>query len=290
MDDIEDSVPPTQDEATFRSLFEDTRPSLILLGIIFAVSLVVLAIVWWLDASHNTLGFELAKTCMQVAGVTVIGAIVGIATFTYQHKRERAAKDRDQKLEDWRRDNDTRRDERRRQDDLLRSILGDTIGAYHAVKRARRLLKAEVGPSQQVPMSFEVYDQYIKSIIDEQLEFETLTLVAGAVDDSRLPRTPPWPSARPKDKDKPPLVAMFSKIEDSLQELVREYERSRHEVKQAGDMSLAQLPKARQYLTTSGFYTGMKVPMDEVVKLLQRALLEPLLFPAVRAENDDGQA
>ena len=139
-------------------------------------------------------------------------------------------------------------------------------------------------------MSFEVYDQYIKSIIDEQLEFETLTLVAGAVDDSRLPRTPPWPSARPKDKDKPPLVAMFSKIEDSLQELVREYERSRHEVKQAGDMSLAQLPKARQYLTTSGFYTGMKVPMDEVVKLLQRALLEPLLFPAVRAENDDGQA
>jgi hypothetical protein len=166
--------------------------------------------------------------------------------------------------------------------------LEDTFGAYHAVKRTRRLLDAEAGPDHQAPVSFDAYDQYMKSIIDEQLKFEKLKLVVDLIVDSRLPRTPPWPKARPKDKNEPPLVAMFSKIEHSLHELVNEYKDKRYEVKQAGSIALAQLTKAQLFLSTDDFRATIADPKDDVVKLLQRALLEPVLLRAVRAENGDG--
>jgi hypothetical protein len=181
-------------------------------------------------------------------------------------------------------------DERRRQDELLRSCLQDTLAAYHAVKRTRRLLDAEAGPEHSEPVSFDIYDQYMKSINDEQLKFEKLKMLADIIDDPRLPRTPPWPDAREKDQNKAPLVAMFSKVEHSLNELVDEYQDSRHEVKQAGSIPLAQLTQAQLFVTSRGFRTAIAHPKDCVVKLLQTALLEPVLLPAFRAENGDGQA
>jgi hypothetical protein len=281
MEDLQDPVPRAQDKSTFKSLFDDLGNSLIVLATITVVSLIVLIIVWRLHPSRDSLGFELAKTSMQALGVIVVGAMAGIATFTYQHKRLRAAEIRDQQHEDWRREVDRIMDERRRQDELLRSVLNDTLAAYHAVKRTRRLLAAETGPEQKGPVSFEIYDQYMLSINDEQLEFEKLKMLADIIDDSRLPRTPPWPDAREKDKDKAPLVAMFSKIEHSLNELVDEYKDRRLEVKQAGSIPLPQLTQATLFVTSHGFRAAISRPKDAVVKLLQTALLKPIHLPTV---------
>jgi len=62
MEDLQDPVPGGQDKSTFKSLFDDNGGSLILLATIFVVSLIVLV---------------MAKTCMQVLGVIVVGSFGG---------------------------------------------------------------------------------------------------------------------------------------------------------------------------------------------------------------------
>lgn len=284
MQDLQDLVSRAKGKSTLKSLFSDLGISLIVLSSITVASVIVLIIVWRLHPSHDSLGFELAKTSMQSLGVIVVGAMAGIATFTYQHKRLRAAELLDEQHEDRRREVDRIRDERHRQDELLRSVLNDTLAAYHAVKRTRRLLDAEAGPEQKGPVSFEIYDRYMLGINDEQLEFEKLKLLADIIDDSRLPRTPPWPDAREEDNNEAPLVAMFSKIEHSLNELVNEYKDKRLEVKQAGSISLPQLTQATLFVTSPGFRAAIARPKDAVVKLLQTALLKPIDLPTVAEE------
>lgn len=281
MTDPQVLVPYDLGKRTLKSLLDDLGASLLVLAGITVASVIVLIIVWRLHPSHDTLGFELAKTSMQALGVIVVGAMAGIATFTYQQKRLRAAEIRDEQHDDWRREVDRIRDERHRQDELLRSVLKDTLAAYHAVKRIRRLLDAETGPERKGPVSFESYERYMLAINDEQLEFEKLKMLADIINDSRLPRTPAWQDARYKDKSKAPLVAMFGAIEHSLNELVDEYKDKRLEVKQAGNISLSQLTRASLFVTSKGFRAAIANPKDAAVKLLQTALLKPIDLPTV---------
>jgi hypothetical protein len=143
------------------------------------------------------------------------------------------------------------------------------------------LLDAEAGPERKGPVSFEIYEQYMLNINDEQLEFEKIKMLAGIINDRRLPRTPPWPDSREKDITETPLVAMFSKIEHSLNELVDECKNKRLEVKEAGDIPLPQLPQATLFVTTQGFRAAIAYPKDAAVKLLQTALLKPIDRPTV---------
>src|SRR6266568_4734970 len=188
MEDLQDPAPPARHKKTPRRLWADigNRPPAVLpfalLAGISAGSLIVLVIVWRLHPSHDSLGFELAKTCMQALGVIIVGAVAGIATFTYQQKHLRADEDRDRELEQRRREVDRIVDERRRQDELLRSVLEDTLTAYHAVKRARRLLDAEAGPEHNGPVSLDTYDQHMLCIMNEQLKFEKLMILANLID------------------------------------------------------------------------------------------------------------
>lgn len=269
------------DKKTLKSLIDDLGVSLMILASITVASVIVLTIVWRLHPSYNTLGYELAKTSMQALGVIVVGAMAGIATFTYQQKRIRAAEIRGEQHDDWRREVDRIRDERNRQDEFLRSVLRDTLTAYHAIKRIRRLLDAEAGPQRKESMSFESYERQMLAINDEQLEFERLKMLADIINDSRLPRTPAWQYARLKDKSKAPLAAMFGTIEHSLNELVDEYKRKRIEVKQVGSVSLPQLDQASFFVTSQDFRAAIVQPKDAAVKLLQTALLKPIELPTV---------
>ncbi len=274
-------APHARYKKNLKILIDDLGASLIVLASIAVASVIVLIIVWRLHPSYDTLGFELAKTSMQALGVIVVGSMAGIATFTYQQRRIRAAEIRDEQHEDWRREVDRIRDERHRQDEFLQSVLKDTLAAYNAIKRIRRLLDAETGPERNGPVSFESYERYMLAIIDEQLEFEKLKTLADIVNDSRLPRTPAWTDARSKDKSKAPLAAMFSAIEHSLNELVNEYKSKRLEMEQVGSIPLPQLTQASVFVTSEGFRATIAHPKDAVVKLLQTALLKPIYLPTV---------
>lgn len=64
----------------------------ITLILVAAVSIGALISVWAVvDPALNTLGYELARTLMQVVGITVIGGIITVATSYWQERRKEAA-------------------------------------------------------------------------------------------------------------------------------------------------------------------------------------------------------
>lgn len=113
-----------------------------ILGAIAAAAIGVFIGVALNEPMPNTIPAEVAKSALQVVSVAVIGAVVGWVTFAVQKAYENAQKDKDQRIEAWLREDANRRDERKRQDDALRSLLNDTLTAYNAIKRERRLLRA----------------------------------------------------------------------------------------------------------------------------------------------------
>jgi hypothetical protein len=63
--------------------------ALVLVGV---GSIGLLSYMWAVfDPAFNTLGYELARTLMQVIGVTVIGGVITLATSTWQEGRRQAA-------------------------------------------------------------------------------------------------------------------------------------------------------------------------------------------------------
>lgn len=89
---------------------------------------------------------------------------------------------REQRKEDF------AREARRRQDELVRTILNETVNAYHRVKNVRRSLRAVVGESRTEALSIEDYDTWIHVISDQQLVFEELKRLAPLANEA----SPAW--------------------------------------------------------------------------------------------------
>ena len=92
------------------------------------------------------------------------GAVAAIATFAIQQQiadqTNRRSEKREAALVDWRRDVDNALDKRQRQDDLIRSMLNDTVTAYNTVKNVRRSLQADLGHADQL-VSIDSYDSHL---------------------------------------------------------------------------------------------------------------------------------
>jgi hypothetical protein len=189
----------------------------------------------------------------------------------------REVKQREEQREDWRRDVDNRRDERRRQDEVLRSVLEQTITAYHAVKRIRRQLDAETHDGR-LPISLEAYDRHLLALIRHQLVFEGLKRTAPVIDE-RL-----TDAARERREGHPlsaTLQARFRRIEHYLNDVIDEYRSSRYLVAARGEMPLSSLPKLAGMLDPDNFRPGASTDIDEIISAVQHMLLAPLLLPSV---------
>ncbi len=157
------------------------------LVLIVVVSLIIGIIAWSQNPAKDTLGFELAKTSMQVVGVTLIGAVAATAAFAIQQsiadKVSQLADERENTRVNERRREDLNRERRHRQDDLVRTMLNDTVDAYNRVKNIRRSLQASVGkPSRNNlrrslqatversggNLSIEDYDKWLPEISAQQ--------------------------------------------------------------------------------------------------------------------------
>ena len=148
---------------------------------------------------------EVAKAALSVLTVAVFGGLATFALDRYRMHREdeaarrskeeqteretqtrqdqeasakqirqeqQAAAERIRQEENWRREVARLRDARERDDELLRSLLEETLRSYNRVKRLRRLLRAhtEDGSGGAVRLAF--YDRYLKDLNDQQLAFE----------------------------------------------------------------------------------------------------------------------
>jgi ABC-type nickel/cobalt efflux system permease component RcnA len=215
----------------------------------------------------DSLDFEVAKTCLQVAGVTLFGSIVAIATFLFQQEWT-------QRLENHRRDADRLHDERERQDAALRSMVSQTLDAYNGVKRIRRILRAEGART----IAAGSYRENLLALNDLQLTFEYLKTEAKTMGDEWLawkgPTSPAQPGLNPE--------AEYQVIENYLNQLVKEFERNLHLVEQRRKITVTALVTLNSFLTdTQGFRAGVSEPIHRLVLTMQQALLVPLKLPDV---------
>ncbi|MGW1767673.1 hypothetical protein ACWCQL_26915 [Streptomyces sp. NPDC002073] len=108
----------------------------------------------------DTLPFELRRVCLQVLGVTVLGFVVAWATFRLQQAHL----------------------EQQRHADRIRAFLTEMLDAYHGVKQARRMLKAESAPETAPSIMAEAYSRLLSDLSKHQLVFETLARSAPLIE------------------------------------------------------------------------------------------------------------
>jgi hypothetical protein len=236
-----------------------TKAVIAILAVITLAGIALLILIWVSNPKHDTLEYEAGKACMQVLGVVLVGFVVSIATFTLQRNRE-----------DYQRQIEETRDDRQRKDELLNSTFSETLSAYHAVKRARRILRARIWAQEHGnQVDADVYDQQMALINDVKLKFEQLESNASLIQDARV------------NEEK--LRECFEAVQEQLGELVTEWESARRRAAYIqGGISIADMPRMNKFLDpkyAGPFKAGIAGPIDSILSDLRGALLEPLKLP-----------
>jgi hypothetical protein len=202
---------------------------LVLLGLA-VIAAVWTAIVYSWDPEANTREFELLKACSSVFVIAVVG---GLATFAFGILQ----REHDRRQDEARRDVEIRIDERRRQDEQVSVILNDTLEHWLAVKRIRRELEAATWTGSGASITLDDYDRYLHELNKHQLAFERLKKIAPLLE--KIPHVSEPSLAGNSDS----LEKLLHGIEDFLNDVVDEYQRSRYVVAKAGKIDLADLAK-----------------------------------------------
>lgn len=241
----------------------------LLVAIFTTCMLAFLVISVYINPAKDTLAFELAKVLLQVGFVFVIGAVISLMTFEYQRECEEI-----DKRKEW--------DRRKSKywEELLKAILDQATESYNAVKKARRLLRAqaiipETGSRQERVLETE-YDRLMDSVNDAQLSFERL--VGDVLTSKRAFEEP--------EK----LEQKLRSIERYLEQLIDEYEHKRRMFSgEPPSKELASLPRLHDFLgpsRPSGFRTQVIEPYHMVQQLIRSDLLRSQM-PAPLAAKDD---
>jgi hypothetical protein len=224
-----DEPSPAAREPWYRRLLRSKRRALLLgLALVFLVSslcVVLLAALGMVDL--DTVWDDLAKTLLQVGLVSAGAALLSLFSYEYQQEQRR---------EEARKEQERRREEARQE--WLRQLLARATVAYNDVKSARRLLRARaitLGEGGQEIVRLDDYDHQIDTIIKAQLQFETLA--DEVLDATAIPPT-----------DARPVRDLFQSLEESLQRLVREYQRERAQFSgKPATLRLDQLPHLDEF-------------------------------------------
>lgn len=226
----------------------------LLIALIVAVDVAVLVGIGVQHPRPNTLSYELAKACMQVLAVVVLGGVLSLASVAYQLRQQERQRGEDQ-----------RRDARKRSDALIRETLSDVLSSYHAVKRGRRTMQTWRWDPQQRGDLVETYDTQMGVINDAQLDFERLkrtaiTLSSCGIDVSRLRNS-------------------YSVIEKYLNRMLddwRNYRRDMVESPSQPHLTSERLARLDAFINDHrDFREGIAGPIGEAVAELQNALLRP---------------
>jgi hypothetical protein len=218
--------------------------------VVVAAASLALALLWAFDLIQpDSFEREVAKILVQLIGIVLVTGVISAAVAEYQKERDRAA------------------DLQQRKDNLLRTMLDETIAAYHDVKQTRRLMRARMWENSGDPIGVDIYDQHLAAINDAQLEFERLARYPNLIEDVRINNTQ--------------LKDSLDLIEQSLMNVVNEYERERRNVA-GGSVLLEDLPelvgfmRKRDKMDETGrgwFHDGVAVPVNSVLTCFQQALL-----------------
>jgi hypothetical protein len=254
------------------------------------LSLLVVIIVWDPTPASNSREAEVLKVALQAFAAATVGAAAAYAGFVAQQiylgrrkdEADQVEKDREDaadklavQRENRRRDADRRLEDRRRRDDFVRTLLDQTLSSYHAVKRIRRMMEAEVNAGDVPLLTLDVYDRYMRDLNDHQLVFELLKRRVPEVGAASTQADRPIDSAAS-------LRRGFKDVEDYLNGIVEEYQQERHRVASESPAPLESLTNLHDFLKdTSDFRNGISNEIHGIVITLQAALLAPVEIPDV---------
>jgi hypothetical protein len=229
----------------------------------------VVLFVFFRNEVQGTIGFEAAKSILQLGVVAVVGAAVSVLVFEYQRERQTIDREADLKRQEREKQKDLDRKSLEYREALLLSVLSKAMDAYGQAKRARRLLRgrAILTQDQAKVVLADQYDACFDMLNDAQLDLENL---ARDVETSAKAFSEP-------DK----LVKNLRSMEAYLGKLIGEYEdfRSRFSGVEPS-LSLCELPLLNEFLQpakVSRFKPQVIVPYHEIQKGIRGDLLHPNL-------------
>ncbi len=213
--------------------------------LVLAIGLVVVLWAFGL-VSEGSFGREVAKGLLQLIAVVVVAG--GVSVFVQRYLTER-----DRRWSTW-----------QRRDEELRSMLDETVAAYHATKLARRLIRALLwDDAAGNTVELTTYDDQMFSLNSAQLDFEALSLATQVLKDPRV--------------DERSLTADFETIEKSLNRVVKEYESKRRHVAY-GKGTIGTLPNLADFIAKARagcFKNDIANPTEHAIEMLRSALRMP---------------
>jgi hypothetical protein len=258
------------------------------LVLLVAIGVSVGLFAWGTDPETGSLRFELAKTSMQMVGITLVGAVAAIAVFALQQTIadgiKQQVEDREDRRERERQTRDLQLEQRARQDDLVRSMLGDTLDAYHGVKTVRRELRALVGRKGSTALTIKDYHRWMRAISEHQLEFEELMrrapLTNDALDGLALPASVPGENDK-YDDDDASVGGRYRAIETYLNDLIAERRKVTGTLIAAGDEAISGaevLPRLTEFVTGDGLPSSVSTHVRTICKVYRESLLRPTVI------------
>ncbi|MET8040418.1 hypothetical protein ABZU25_06065 [Micromonospora sp. NPDC005215] len=210
------------------------------------------------DAVARVVGVEAYKILLQFILVAVLGGAVSLIYQAFN-------RDADQRAQDVRRAEDlilARREARQR-------YLRDLVEQYNAVKRARRMLRAQAlvrrpGNENAPRLRAGRYDEFLQVVLDAQLSLEAHSFAVRA-DNELFP-------------ERGQLAMAISRAETYLRELVTEYEETMPTLEdEQALVELSALPLVASFIGPYGqaadFRERFVAPMQQALSTIQRLLL-----------------
>jgi hypothetical protein len=209
------------------------RITWILFGLSLFCFVALAALYVWYQASQNSFALELAKSVLQVLVVFVLGTVGAILTDSLSNERAQSEK---------------RREEQRRiegnRDELRKNLMERLNRSYSDFKRAKRLLRARAfappyydESDLKATVNLEQYDELLGLLNEAQLEMEQIRRDVRAV---------------PKLFDNWEAIATaIEAMEESLNQVIREYETKRGEYDENNPPKISDLPALADVVGTS---------------------------------------
>jgi hypothetical protein len=240
----------------------------------------------------NTLPYEVVRICLQVLGVVLVTAFIGLATFQWQQVRLEQSKLQAEGREENRKndaaDRDLKVDRRHRLDERVRAFIEETVQAYHGVKQVRRLLAAEIGGPAMPSISLEAYSRLIPELSGYQLVFESLKRRAPLIQ-SLVPGAGAIPFRADRTTGATGIATLgkhYEVIEEYLNHMVDDYEEHRGLMSSEHRLLLRDLHDDSRLIDfirdTPTLKINVTYRVEAVLNCLEEALLSPINFGGPR--------
>jgi hypothetical protein len=308
----------TEDEETGRREAKAHRArilAVIALVLIGVGAGVVAWLTWREDPEPNTRELELLRVSLQVCGIGILG---GLATLAYAELRREASfqdqlagatreanhrrgeHDRDRRLERIDKAYRDAIDRKSRLDDQVLATMAALIAGYNDVKQIRRVLDARTRTTSGRTIVIADYDEHMIRLCARQLEFEqfkrTGPLLDQSVDLSTLAGEALGDDMSGGDLPESSFKDLFRRIEKYLNDIVHEYQQSRHLVAASpdgyrfqvqGGTEPSRLPNLHEFISTSKYFReGVSSNIDIAIRRLARFLATPPTLPELDEEEN----